>query len=316
MREASCSMLFAEDCDDDEFNIGDKQQEFNDKYTLLGEGPLGEGTFGLVWRCERKKVRMRAPEPEERAAKIVRKATLQPHDMRYLLGEDGEVRTHLTMKHPHIVQLFEYFDEPQTVTLVLEYCRGGDLFDAIVKQKRSSGRGLLEYQASIVSRDLLSAVEYMHGQSVVHRDIKCENVLLHKVGVPIQENIFKLCDFGFAVHDRGEGLCDRLGSPDTVAPEVVIGARYGAPVDIWSVGVLVYMMLSATPPFFASSDQEVLRKVRAGQYSLSGGIWDSVATPPKNMIASFMIVEPRHRQTAAQALRCEWLMSEPTPGRR
>merc|ERR1712107_40351 len=122
---------------------------------------------------------------------------------------------------------------------------------------------------------------YMHSQQIVHRDIKCENVLLSRVDVPLEENTFKLCDFGFAAVDRGQGLNDRLGSP-TVAPEVVCGHRYGAPVDIWSTGVLLYMMLSAMPPFYAATDSDVLRKVRTGNYSISGGIWEFISQTAKD----------------------------------
>ncbi|CAJ1342456.1 unnamed protein product [Effrenium voratum] len=217
------------------------------------------------------------------------------------------VKLHLTMKHPHICELLEYFDEPSTVTLILEYCRGGDLFDAIVAQSKNTGRGFTEKQAIIATRHVLSALEYLHRQKVVHRDIKCENILLKHTNLPVEENIFKLCDFGFAAHDSGEGLGDRLGSPDTVAPEIVVGTRYSTPVDMWSAGVLVYMMLSATPPFYATTDSEVLRKVRTGSYSLSGEPWDSLPGPPKELIASLMTVDPKKRPTAQQALNCSWL---------
>lgn len=311
VREESCSNLFL-----DVGEIEDAKEqvsEFEDKYSLVGNGPLGEGTFGLVWRCVPKAALAAGEVVKERAAKIVRKSRLQPRDMRYLLGEDGEVRTHLTMKHPHIVALFEYFDEPSTVTLVLEYCRGGDLFDAIVRQSKLGGvgRGFYEPAAAIVTQHVLLALEYIHSHSVVHRDIKCENVLLAHLDLPVEQNVFKLCDFGFAAHDTGDGLTDRLGSPDTVAPEVVVGTPYSTPADLWSTGVLIYMMLSATAPFCASTDSEVLRKVRTGSYSLSGGIWDNVTVPPKNMIASLMTVNAKLRPTARGALKSEWLRDLP-----
>ncbi|CAE7232363.1 CPK2 [Symbiodinium microadriaticum] len=135
----------------------------------------------------------------------------------------------------------------------------------------------------------------------------CENILLKHMDLPVEENIFKLCDFGFAAHDKGDGLNDRLGSPDTVAPEIVVGTKYSMPVDMWSAGVLIYMMLSAAPPFYATTDSEVLRKVRTGSYNLSGEPWDSLPAPPKNLIASLMTVDPKLRPTADQALNCEWL---------
>jgi len=261
-----------------------------------------------VWKCVPKRLPVNSGEhAKERSVKIVRKARLQPRDMRYLLGEDGEIQTHLTMKHPNIVRLFEYFDEPTTVSLVLEYCCGGDLFDAIVRQSKYGRKGLSEQAAAVVTQHVLSALAYIHSQSIVHRDVKCENVLLTYVDVPIEKNTFKLCDFGFATHDKGEGLSERLGSPDTVAPEVVIGSRYGTAADLWSTGVLIYMMLTAKPPFFAPTDREVLIKVRTGSYSLSGEVWDSVSSPPKSMITSLMVVNPKLRPSAQESLQKEWL---------
>jgi len=312
VREESCSNLFLDAGEVEGLKV---VSEFEDKYSLVGNGPLGEGTFGLVWRCVLKAAAATGEVVQERAAKIVRKSRLQPRDMRYLLGEDGEVKTHLTMKHPHIVALFEYFDEPSTVTLVLEYCRGGDLFDAIVRQSKvcGQGQGFPEPAAAIVTQHVLLALEYVHGLSVVHRDIKCENVLLAHLDVPVEQNTFKLCDFGFAAHDRGQGLTDRLGSPDTVAPEVVVGTPYSTPADLWSAGVLIYMMLSAMAPFCASTDSEVLRKVRTGSYVLSGGVWDNISVPPKTMIASLMTVNAKLRPTARDALRSEWLNNLPPP---
>eukprot|EP00405_Crypthecodinium_cohnii_P033285 CAMPEP_0206526078 /NCGR_PEP_ID=MMETSP0325_2-20121206/488_1 /ASSEMBLY_ACC=CAM_ASM_000347 /TAXON_ID=2866 /ORGANISM="Crypthecodinium cohnii, Strain Seligo" /LENGTH=546 /DNA_ID=CAMNT_0054021127 /DNA_START=1 /DNA_END=1641 /DNA_ORIENTATION=+ len=305
-REESCSNLFGYD---DGPQDGTDFNEFELKYAMLGQGPLGEGTFGLVWRCCPKTT------PKcERAAKIVKKARLQPRDMRYLLGEDGEVHTHLKLKHPNIVELFEFFDESNRVTLVLEYCRGGDLFDAIVRESKRTRRGFPEPAAARATQHVLSALAYIHGHRVIHRDVKCENVLLASEDKPPEQNMFKLCDFGFSAIDKGDGFSDRLGSPDTVAPEVVAGKRYSFPADLWSAGTLVYMMLSATPPFWAPSDNEVLRKVRTGNYSLSGAPWDMISAPPKHMITSLMTVDDKLRPTATEALAKTWLEDlEPIP---
>jgi len=307
-REESCSNLFLCEPENELEQLdADSYCQFEQRYALIGQGPLGEGTFGLVWMCIPKD----STNVIERAAKIVKKARLQPRDMRYLLGEDGEVNTHLTMKHPNIVELFEYFDEPQSVTLVLEFCRGGDLFDAIIEESKKTKRGFTEKAAMVATQHVLSALAYVHGQRVVHRDVKCENVLLTELGVPAEQNTYKLCDFGFAAVDRGEGFSDRLGSPDTVAPEVVAGKRYSFPADLWSTGTLVYMMLSATPPFWAPTDNEVLRKVRHGNYSLAGPPWDSISAPAKHVITSLMTVDDKLRPTALEALRKAWLEDLP-----
>lgn len=323
VREESCSNLFGDLNEEGNDVEVPGLPRFEDRYALVGQGPLGEGTFGLVWRCvpKLKSQQVReAPEVvatkqgsafarygEERAAKIVRKAHLQQRDMRHLLGDDGEVQTHLTMTHPHIVNLFEFFDERNTVTLVLEYCRGGDLFDAIVRQAKVTGRGLPESAAVVAMRHVLSALQYLHGNKVVHRDLKCENVLLALAGGPLQNNTYKLCDFGFAAVDLGGGLCDRLGSPDTVAPEVVVGSKYSFPADVWSAGVLLYMIVTAVPPFSAPTDAEVLRRVRTANYSLAGPIWESIAPTARDLVRALMTVDQHRRPTAADACEDVWL---------
>lgn len=318
--ESSSSIIFDDSASSDASDTEAKRKpglpQFEDSYAFVGNGPLGEGTFGLVWRCvpKRKKGSRREPasrRAEERAAKIVRKARLQPRDARLLLGEDGEVQTHMRMQHEHIVTLLEYFDEALTVTLVLEYCRGGDLFDAIIRKSRIANRGVSEQAAVVATSHVLKAIAYLHGRQVVHRDLKCENVLLALAGVPFERNVFKLCDFGFAAYDRGQGLCDRLGSPDTVAPEVVIGSAYSFPADLWSTGVLLYMMIAAMPPFFAQTDSEVLRRVRNGNYCLQGETWDTVSTDGKVFIRLLMTMDPGRRPTAKAALDNDWIACRP-----
>jgi len=279
--------------------------EFERRYRLLGRGPLGEGTFGLVWSCQALDA---ARSSQELAAKIIRKSTLQPRDAEHLLGEFGEVRTHISLKHSHIVNLHEYFDESHTVTLVLECCRGGDLFDALNREWPRTGRGFLEPAAVRVMTHILSALEHIHGRHIVHRDLKCENVLLSMSNVAAERNTFKLCDFGFSAYDDGSHtLTARVGSPYTVAPEVVAGKPYGSPVDMWSIGVVMYMTLAAQSPFYAPSNSRVLRLVLNGSYSLQNGIWPSVSPPAKALLTSLMTVDPAARVTARQALEYQWL---------
>jgi len=280
-------------------------KEFEQRYRLLGRGPLGEGTFGLVWRCAALDL---AKSSDELAAKIIRKSTLQPRDVHHLLGEFGEVRTHMALRHPHIVTLHEYFDETYTVTLILECCSGGDLFDALNREWPRTGRGFKEPAAARAMEHILSALAHIHRNHVVHRDLKCENVLLTMPNVPPERNTYKLCDFGFATYDDGSNsLFARVGSPYTVAPEVVAGKPYGSPVDMWSIGVVMYMTLAAQSPFYAPSNSRVLRLVMAGTYSLEIGIWPSVSTQAKELLTSLMVVDPAKRFTAQQALTSEWL---------
>lgn len=157
------------------------------------------------------------------------------------------------------------------------------------------------------ARQMLSGIEYLHSLKVVHRDLKCENVLLAKRGVCLQDNVLKICDFGFSAFDHGAGLTDRVGSPDYVAPEVLGGQTYSFPVDLWAMGVIFYMMLSAKSPFAARNDVEVLRKVRAGRYTFSSCKWSGVSDRAKATIASLLVLKPALRPDAPGASSFPWL---------
>lgn len=276
---------------------------FHDQFDLVGQGPLGEGSFGLVWRCERRADGGGA----QMAAKIMNKQRLSDGDLQNIAGPGGEVDVQLGLRHENIVSLFGHFDEEQTVTLVMEYCGGGDLFDLVAGQARVSGWGLPEEDCVAGARQILAGLEYLHSQAVVHRDLKCENILLANRGTTLQDNLLKICDFGFAAKDDGAGLDEKLGSPDTVAPEVISGRRYGFSVDIWATGVIFYMMLSAKSPFFGRTDVEVLRRVRSGRYSFSCRRWDQVSDAAKAAIAALLVLEPTLRPNASGALQHRWL---------
>jgi len=220
-------------------------------------------------------------------------------------GFEGEIHMHLRLKHPHIVAMHEVFDAPGIVSLVMECCRGGDLFDLI----KGSCMGLPEPGAARALRHLLNALAFLHSILIVHRDVKCENVLCAERGLPIERSTFKLCDFGFAACLKSADgfLQTRLGSPDAVAPEVVKGQMYSTPVDCWAAGVLLYMALSASSPFWDKTDTEVLRKVKKGEYRLSGPKWDRVSREAKDVVRRLLTYNPAMRVSAAQALGLPWV---------
>jgi len=276
---------------------------FSDQFDLVGQGPLGEGSFGVVWQCERRQ----GHGGQSMAAKVVKKQRLSEQDYQNIMGPGGEVEVHRGLRHSNVVALFEHFNEEHTITLVLERCSGGDLFDAVADHSRVGCWGLPEEDCVFGARQMLSGIEHLHSLKVVHRDLKCENVLLARRGVRLQENVLKICDFGFAAFDHGDGLTDRLGSPDTVAPEVITGQTYSFPVDLWAMGVIFYMMLSAKSPFAARHDVEVLRKVRGGRYTFGADKWDGVSDWAKAVIASLLVLRPALRPDAPGALALPWL---------
>jgi len=288
---------------------------FDEAYVVLGESPIGTGSFGLVWRCA-PRVRHLSGIPggdaagggTARAVKRITMSKLLPRDIRNLFGHEhreGEIRMHQTLKHPHVIELYEVFHEPHIVSLVMECCLGGDLFDLIA----SHGAGLPEPGTARMQRHLLEALAFLHEHGVVHRDVKCENVLILEQGKPMEMSTFKLCDLGFAARLGGDGqnLRTKLGSPDNVAPEIARGEAYGAPVDCWAAGVLLYMALAARPPFCAATDLEVLMKVREGNYDLSSGTWQQRSEHAKHVVRKLMAFQAFSRASARDALAFEWL---------
>lgn len=295
-REASYSVIHAEDTLTP--NEARVSESFSSHYQMLGAGPLGEGAFGQVWRC---RATIGQCNADERAAKIVRTQHLKSHELQSIIGKNGEIAIHEQLKHDHIVQLHEYFiEDGDTVTLVLEYCRGGDLFDTIV-----SHSGLPEATVASMLRHLLLALHYLHECEIVHRDVKCENILVKDIDAA-RGSTFKLCDFGLAARLTSEGLREVVGSPDTVAPEVVRGESYGSKVDLWSAGVVTYMALVARSPFLASSTADVLQRVRNGKFDMLGPDWANVSNSTKAMISKLMTVDPLKRPCAENALAQKW----------
>lgn len=273
---------------------------FSSRYRLAGDEAIGEGSFGLVWRCSREH------STQDFAVKVIKRALLLPRDVSNLLGPQGEVRTHQALYHAHIVQLIECFDETDTISLVMECCLGGDLFEAIERRRQQVGRGLPEVATARVMRHVLDGLAYLHTLHIAHRDVKAENVLLNEADVPFEQNAYKLCDFGFAARDDGHGITGCIGSPYTVAPEIVTGKTYDVAVDLWSSGVLMYMALAAKLPFEGDTRSQVLRQVMAADYSLKGRLWDTLPAPCKGFLASLLTKSPSDRPTAAKALKHVW----------
>jgi len=281
---------------------------FEAVFRVLDQKPLERGTFGAVWRC--------CPtggnqDSYQVAAKRIEKPKLEDRDKRNLFGSPGrmgEIALHLQQQHPNIVQLLDFFNEAFEVVLVMELCHGGDLFSCILKHRSKAGSGLEERVVARIARQSLCALTFLHDQAICHRDVKCENILLAESGLPLDQITYKLCDFGFArkLHP-GSKLLTLLGSPQTVAPEVLKKVPYSFPSDMWSAGVLLYICLNAKEPFYASSMTEVVKKVILGNYDLSGGIWKEISEAARSTVAGLMNVDQDARLTGSAALRSSWL---------
>ncbi|KAF4680056.1 hypothetical protein FOZ60_014130 [Perkinsus olseni] len=215
-----------------------------------------------------------------------------------------EINIYLPLSHPNIVRLNEVYEEPgDRIILVMEACLGGELYERLAKLNRYSER-----DAAKILRHILYAVSYLHSLNICHRDLKLENFVYTD---DTEDSRLKLCDFGFGTIVHGEGpdgdspLTAALGSVHYVAPEVLEG-RYGLQCDMWSVGVILYMLLSGTPPFDGSDDREVAEAVRHAPLKLSGSRWDCISSSAKDLVRNLLCRDPTKRLTATQALQHEW----------
>jgi len=198
----------------------------------VGTDDIGTGTFGVVRKVTHKQTGLRG------AVKIVRKDKVK--DINQL---QQEVMNMWNLDHPNVVKLFDAFDDGQTVSLVMELCTGGELFHAISKARR-----LCEQDTAIVMDQMLRAVLYLHRLCICHRDLKPENFLF-LTNRPINSNVLKLIDFGLSVAcSPEEELTEVVGTASYVAPQVLF-RKYNNQCDLWSCGIIMYIMLCGHPPF-------------------------------------------------------------------
>ena len=221
---------------------------------------LGEGAFSIVRRCTVKKTK------EVFAVKIVERTGLLSQDEEALRREVNILQM---LDSENIVKVYDFFEEPSCFYVVLEFLEGGELFDRIVKKNTYS-----EKEARDVIYLLLKSVKYCHDNMIVHRDLKPENLLLKS---KTDDKQIKLADFGFAVTvENDKCLTTQCGTPGYVAPEILKGVPYGRPVDMWSIGVITYIILGGYPPFYDDNQKMLFRKIKAGAYEFHADYWKNV----------------------------------------
>ncbi|XP_059390768.1 ribosomal protein S6 kinase alpha-3-like isoform X1 [Carassius carassius] len=264
--------------------------QFNDTYEVKED--IGVGSYSICRRCIQKSTSM------EYAVKIINKAKRDPTDEVEILLRYGQ--------HPNIITLKDVYDDGRSVYLVTELLKGGELLDKILRQKFFSER-----EASAVLYTITKTVEYLHAQGVVHRDLKPSNILyVDESGDP--ESI-RICDFGFSKQLRAENglLMTPCYTANFVAPEVLKKQGYDAACDIWSLGILLYTMLTGFTPFANGPEdtpEEILARIGSGKFSLTGGYWNSVSLEAKDLVSKMLHVDPHQRLTAAQVLKHPWIV--------
>ena len=251
---------------------------------------LGSGAFGEVRVCVHRE------SQAQRAVKVLRKSHMDEDEKRMFFNEINILKD---LDHPNILKMYEFFEDEKRYYIVTDICKGGELFDEIVAKGKFS-----EKDAAMLINQVLTCINYCHKNNIVHRDLKPENVLLE---ANKEFDQIKIIDFGTSlVVKDGEKLDEKLGTPYYIAPEV-LQKNYGAKCDIWSIGVITYIILSGIPPFNGASDQEIMKKVKLGKFNFNDPVWKSISDSCKDFISTLLTLDQNTRPSAEKALEHPWL---------
>jgi len=257
---------------------------------------LGTGNFSQV------KLGIDKNSKEKVAIKIIDKKRVK-HKPEML---SNEVEILIKMDHPNVIKLLDLFDATEHLYLVMELVTGGELFDRIVERESYS-----EADAKEVMRQLLSALEYIHANDIVHRDLKPENLLLETED---NDTNIKLSDFGLSkIYEAEFLLKTACGTPGYVAPEILQASGYGPAIDMWSAGVILYILLCGYPPFYNDNDAVLFESILNAKYHFHSPYWDHISKPAKDLIKALLVIDPAVRLTATQAKDSEWFHVTNTP---
>jgi len=235
----------------------------------------------------------------EVAIKKITKSQLQSYDHDALKDEVGLLKT---CKHRSIISYKGFYDEKEFYYLVTEVVAGGELFDRICEKTTYT-----EAEARQLVITLLKTLQYLHQKKIAHRDLKPENLLLRS---KTDDTDVVLADFGFAQVTKGKSLQQVCGTPDYVAPEVINHEKYDFTCDIWSAGVIVFILLGGYPPFQAKDEDDrdaLFEIIKKGKFKFHDKFWKSISPEAKDMIKNMLTVDVYQRMTADQLLKHKWL---------
>ncbi|GFQ89047.1 hypothetical protein TNCT_312661, partial [Trichonephila clavata] len=272
----------------------------SDHYTVEAR-PFARGKFATVRRCRHK------ASGTEYAAKSMRKRR-RAADVRHEILHEAHV-LELSAHHTNIVQLHEVFETPSEIVLVLELVPGGELQRVLDDEEV-----VPEREAARLLKQILSGVAFLHDHNIAHLDLKPQNLLLTK---PFPDCEVKLCDFGISrLITKGIEVREILGTPDYVAPEVLHYEPISLSTDMWSLGVLTYVLLSGHSPFGGDTKQETFCNITRGELEFPNDLFGHISNSAKDFIQRLLVRDPRERMSAEESLSHPWLKGNtpPTPG--
>ncbi|KAK9273074.1 hypothetical protein L1049_017881 [Liquidambar formosana] len=255
---------------------------------------LGRGEFGITYLCTD------LSTGDKFACKSISKKKLRSAVDIEDVRREVEIMKHMP-KHPNIVSLKDTYEDDNAVHIVMELCEGGELFDRIVARGHYTERA-----AAAVTKTIVEVVQMCHKHGVMHRDLKPENFLFanKKENAPL-----KAIDFGLSVFFKpGEQFTEIVGSPYYMAPEV-LKRNYGPEVDVWSAGVILYILLCGVPPFWAETEQGVAQAIIRSVIDFKRDPWPKVSDNAKDLVKKMLEPEPKKRLTAQEVLDHPWLQN-------
>jgi len=268
--------------------------KIDDQYKVGDE--IGRGAFSVVKKATHKK------SSEDVAIKFIEKKFVDKQDLMLLAREIDIMKK---VDHSNVLKLKEVFETDETIALVMELVTGGELFYKIVEKGNYS-----EKDAANIVAQMINGVEYLHGEGIAHRDLKPENLLCSGE----EEDGYKpfrcvIADFGLSkIFDSGEALETSCGTPDYVAPEVITAeGSYDKSVDMWSCGVITYVLLCGFSPFLSSTQTGLFEKIIKCEYDFPDPEWTNISEEAKDFIRHLLVKDPNQRWTAKQCKDHPWL---------
>jgi calcium-dependent protein kinase len=265
-----------------------RHDSIEDHYDIESE-KLGEGGYGSVHR---------ATHLVTHAERAIKRMPKNGNDVRKM---KAEIDIMAKLDHPNIIKLYETFEDDQYLYIVMELCSGGDLFE-----RTKAAAPFSEADAAIIIRQVLRCVNYLHERGICHRDLKLENFLFTS-SADVSKASLKMIDFGLATTCKDGGqMTTSVGTPMYVAPEVLT-SPYTRSCDLWSCGVILYILLSGVPPFKGQNKKQTAAQVLIGEVRFQERYWKNVSQGAKDLICKLLTADPRQRYTAEQALNNVWL---------